>query len=129
MTEQHAETLPDPAALQDMFDRYTALRDTIQGLQAEREQLSEQIKAALDAGLSAESELYRATLKRSRRIEYPLDRFREAFGDAAALEAAVIDRKRAEALAKAGDLDLEQLQQLAEVREVVSLVLVARGDD
>ena len=68
-------------------------------------------------------------LKRSRRVEYPLDRFREVFGDAATLEAASIDKKKAEALAKAGDLDPEQLQALAEVREVVSLVLVQKGSE
>ena len=56
-------------------------------------------------------------------MDYPIDRFREAFGDAAALEVATVDRKKAEALAKAGDLDPEQLRELAVVREVQALVL------
>ena len=115
--------------LHELFDRYTVLRDTIQGLEAERDELGVLIKAALQEGRQAETDLYRAVLKRSRRVEYPLDRFREVFGDAATLEAASIDKKKAEALAKAGDLDPEQLQALAEVREVVSLVLVQKGSE
>ncbi len=115
--------------LHELFDRYTVLRDTIQGLEAERDELGALIKAALQEGRQAETDLYRAVLKRSRRVEYPLDRFREVFGDAATLEAASIDKKKAEALAKAGDLDPEQLQALAEVREVVSLVLVQKGSE
>ncbi|WP_425146391.1 hypothetical protein [Deinococcus sp.] len=121
--------LPDPAQLAELFERYTVLRDTIQGLEAEREALGLVIKAALLAGVSVEGELYRAVLKRSRRIEYPLARFREVFGDAAALEVASIDKKKAEALAKAGDLDSDRLRELAEVKEIISLVLVGRGED
>ncbi len=114
--------------LNELFDRYATLRDTIQGLEAEREELGAVIKAALLAGQSAETDIYRATLKRSRRLEYPLARFREVFGDAAALEVASIDKKKAEALAKAGDLDGDALANLAEVKEVVSLVLVQKGN-
>jgi hypothetical protein len=118
---------PDaPPELHELFDRYTVLRDTIQGLEAEREELGAVIKAALLNGETAETDLYRAVLKRSKRVEYPLARFREVFGDAAALEVASIDKRRAEALARAGDLDMEQLQALAEVKEVVSLVLVQK---
>ena len=123
---------PDPLQrgpqqdLHDLFDRYATLRDTIQGLEAEREELGAVIKAALLAGQTAESDIYRAVLKRSRRVEYPLSRFREVFGDAAALEVASIDKRRAEALAKAGDIDMQQLQALAESKEVVSLVLVQK---
>lgn len=109
--------------LNDLFDRYATLRDTIQGLEAEREELGAVLKAALQAGQSAESDIYRAVLKRSKRVEYPIARFREVFGDAAALEVASIDKRRAEALARSGDLDMEQLQALAESKEVVSLVL------
>src|SRR4051794_39295442 len=109
-------TTDDPQTdLHELFDRYTVLRDTIQGLEAERDELGAVIKAALQEGRQAETDLYRAVLKRSRRVEYPLARFREVFGDAAALEAASIDKKKAEALAKAGDLDPDQLQALAEV--------------
>jgi hypothetical protein len=115
--------------LDGLFDRYTVLRDTIQGLEAERDELGALIKAALQEGQQAETDLYRAVLKRSRRVEYPVSRFREVFGDAATLEVASVDKKKAEALAKAGDLDAEQLQALAEVREVVSLVLVQKGSE
>ena len=117
----------EPPDLHELFDRYTVLRDTIQGLEAEREELGAVIKAALLDGQSAETDIYRAALKRSRRLEYPISRFREVFGDVATLEVASIDKKKAEALAKAGDLDPEQLQALAEVKEVVSLVLVQKG--
>lgn len=117
----------EPPSLHELFDRYTVLRDTIQGLEAEREELGAVIKAALLDGQSAETDIYRAALKRSRRLEYPISRFREVFGDVATLEVASIDKKKAEALAKAGDLDPEQLQALAEVKEVVSLVLMQKG--
>ena len=119
---------PESPDLNELFDRYTTLRDTIQGLEAEREELGAVIKAALLAGQSAETDLYRAVLKRSRRLEYPVSRFREVFGDAATLEVASIDKKRAEALAKAGDLDGDALANLAEVKEVVSLVLTQKGN-
>ena len=119
---------PDPAELAELFDRYATLRDTIQGLEAEREALGALVKAALLAGEHPENDLYRASLKRSRRIEYPLARFREVFGDAAALEVASIDKKKAEALARSGDLDPDQLRELAEVKEIVSLILVQKGE-
>lgn len=106
-----------------LLERYAMLRDTLLGLEVERDELAAQIKAALLSGAQAETELYRATLKVSRRVEYPIDRFRETFGDAAALEVATVDRKKAETLAKAGDLDAEQLRGLAVVREVQALVL------
>ena len=121
-------TPPDPAELPELFDRYTVLRDTIQGLEAEREVLGATIKAALLAGEQPENDLYRAVLKRSKRVEYPISRFREVFGDAAALEVASIDKKKAEALARSGDLDGERLSELAEVKEVVSLVLLPKGE-
>jgi hypothetical protein len=112
--------------LDELLERYATLRDTMQGLELERDELAAQIKAALAAGAHAETDLYRAELKVSRRIEYPLDRFRDVFGDAAALEAATIDRRRAEALAKSGDLDPERLRELAVVRETQALVLVPK---
>ena len=109
--------------LTELLERYATLRDTILGLEAERDELGAQIKAALLDGEHAETDLYRATLKASRRVEYPLDRFREVFGDAAALEVASIDRRRADALVKAGDLDGERLRDLAVVKETQALVL------
>lgn len=116
----------DAPGLSDLLERYAMLRDTIQGLEAERDDLGVQIKAALGAGEHAETDLYRAVLKVSRRIEYPLDRFREVFGDAAALEVATVDRKKAEALAQAGDLDGDRLRDLAVVKETQALVLQSK---
>lgn len=106
-----------------LLERYAMLRDTLMGLEAERDELAARIKGALLSGAEAETELYRATLKVSRRVDYPMDRFREIFGDAAALEVASVDRKKADALAKAGDLDAEQLRELAVIKEVQALVL------
>lgn len=114
---------PEDLTLSELLERYATLRDTILGLEAERDELGAQVKAALLGGGQAETDLYRATLKVSRRIEYPLDRFREVFGDAAALEVATVDRRRAEALAKSGDLDGERLRELAVVKETQALVL------
>ncbi|MCD0157632.1 MULTISPECIES: hypothetical protein [unclassified Deinococcus] len=114
---------PETLTLSELLERYATLRDTILGLEAERDELGARVKAALLDGGQAETDLYRATLKVSRRVEYPLDRFREVFGDAAALEVATIDRRRAEALAKSGDLDGERLRELAVVKETPALVL------
>ena len=122
--QQPPQESPD---LNELLDRYAVLRDTVQGLEAEREELGTVIKAALLAGQRAETDIYRATLKRSRRLEYPVQRFREVFGDAATLEVASVDKKKAEALANAGDLDRDALANLAEVKEVVSLVLTQKG--
>lgn len=115
-----------PPTLADLLERYATLRDTILGLEAEKEELGKELKAALEAGEHAETDLYRATLKVTRRTEYPLERFREVFGDAAALEAANIDKKKAEALAKAGDLDGGQLKEIAQVKEIQALVLIPK---
>ncbi|RJF72918.1 MULTISPECIES: hypothetical protein [Deinococcus] len=115
-----------PPTLEELLERYATLRDTIQGLETEKEELGRHIKAALEGGGHAETELYRAVLKVSRRVEYPLERFREVFGDVAALEVASIDKKKAEALAQAGDLDAELLKELAQVRETQALVLLPK---
>lgn len=109
--------------LEELLERYAMLRDTIQGLETEREALGAQLKAALAGGERAETELYRAVLKVSRRVEYPLERFREAFGDAATLEVATVDRKKAEALAGVGDLDAARLRELGVVKEIQVLTL------
>ena len=112
--------------LDDLLDRYATLRDTLQGLEAERDELSKLLKDALAEGKTPATALYRAELRASRSLEYPLNRFREAFGDAATLEVATIDRKKADALVKAGDLDGEALSNLAVTKErSPSLVLVA----
>ncbi len=118
-----AELSLEELGLQELLERYAMLRDTIQGLETEREALGAQLKAALASGEQAETDLYRAVLKVSRRVEYPLERFREVFGDAATLEVATVDRKKAEALAGAGDLDAGRLRELGVVKEIQVLTL------
>jgi hypothetical protein len=109
----------------ELLDRYAMLRDTLLGLEAEKEALGKALKAALQEGQVAQSALYRAELRTSQTTEYPLDRFRQVFGDAAALEVSTIDRKKADALAQAGDLDGDALASLAVRRDrTPSLVLV-----
>lgn len=115
-----------PPTLPELLERYAMLRDTVQGLEAEKDELGKQIKAALESGEHAETDLYRAVLKVTRRVEYPIDRFREVFGDAATLEVAQIDKKKAEALAGAGDLDGEALRELAQIKEIQALVLLPK---
>ncbi|CAM3892066.1 hypothetical protein [Deinococcus frigens] len=123
MTDTQGDFQAETLTTQELLERYAMLRDTIQGLEAEREVLGAQLKAALAGGERAETDLYRAVLRVSRRIEYPLDRFREVFGDAAALEVATVDRKKADALAGAGDLDPDRLHELGVVREIQVLTL------
>lgn len=123
MTDPQTPDALEDVTLTELLERYAMLRDTILGLETEKEELAARIKAALQAGKRAETDLYRATLKVSRRLDYPLERFREVFGDAAALEVATIDRRRADALARAGDLDGARLREIAEVKETQALVL------
>ncbi|MFN4253280.1 hypothetical protein [Deinococcus sp.] len=118
MTQPHVpSTLKEPdmtnAHLTDLLDRYATLRDTILGLEAERDQLGAELKAALLDGETVQTDLYRAELRTSTTVEYPLDHFRACFGDAATLEVATIDRKKADRLATAGDLNAETLANLA----------------
>lgn len=82
-----------------------------------REELGLLLKTALLSRRSAETTLYRAALKRSRVIEYPIDRSRETFSDAAALEVSTINKKLADASVESGDLDATQLAALAITRE------------
>ena len=116
-------------SLNEVLERYATLRDTITSLNDEKERLGEVIKAALTRGEKPESELYTAEFKIQRRVEYPIERFREVFGDTATLEVASIDKKKAEALAQAGDLDADKLRAIAQVRPVQALVLIAKGRD
>lgn len=114
--------------LNELLDRYATLRDTIQGLEAERDELGKELKAALEQGETLECSLYRAELRRSRSTEYPVDRFRDVFGDAATLEVAQIDRKKVESLVKAGELDGQKARDLAIMTErTPSLILVPKA--
>lgn len=129
MTSQLPEFETDTLSLDEVLERYATLRDTIISLTDEKERLGEVIKEALSRGEKPQSELYSAEIKVQRRMEYPIDRFREVFGDAAALEVANIDKKKADALAQAGDLDGEKLRALAQVRTIQALVLRAKNQN
>ncbi len=118
MPTPQTPTSPVTAAeLDAALERYALLRDSKLSIEEEMDALCTTIKRGIADGHAPKSELYRAELRASRTVDYPLDRFREVFGDAATLEACCIDRKKADALAKAGDLDGEQLKALATYRE------------
>lgn len=91
--------------LTELLDRYATLRDTIQGLDAERRTLADTIKAALQDGHTAQTDLYRAELRPAYTDDYPMPLYRDTFGDAAALEVSTIDPRRVRALIQAGELD------------------------
>lgn len=121
------EPLPFPRAdieLAAKLERFAMLRDTIQGLEIEKAELGAEIKAALVQGARAECELYRARLQTSRKVTYPVDRFREVYGDAATLEVSQIVNKRVRELVEAGDLDGQHLAAIGEVEERHALYLV-----
>lgn len=112
--------------LTEALSKYTTLRDTIQSLKHEQDELGKQIKEALAKGTEIETDIHIAKLRTSKRLSYPIEQFRESFGDSVTLEVASIDRKKADALAKSGDLDSVDLAKIAEVTETVSLVLVPK---
>lgn len=112
--------------LTEALSKYTTLRDTIQSLKHEQDELGKQIKEALAQGAEVETDIHVAKLRTSKRLSYPIEQFRETFGDLTALEVASIDRKKADALAKSGDLNVSDLAKIAEVTEAVSLVLVPK---
>lgn len=115
--------------LAEKLERYAMLRDTIEGLQAEKDELGVEIKGAMLAGALPECELYRARLQTTRTPMYPVDRFREVYGDAATFEAARIDNKRVKELVKAGDLDGAPLEQMAVMVERHALYLVSKTQE
>lgn len=112
--------------LNTLLEEYATLRDTIMGLEETKEQLAKQIKEAMQAGATPETDLYRAVLKVTRRVEYPTERFREVFGDELTLQAAHIDRKKAEALATEGKISSQHLGDIAQIREIHALHLVSK---
>lgn len=122
-------TFPDHAdlTLDEKLERFAMLRDTISGLEEEKAALSNDIKAAMLDGHQPEPELYRARLQTTRKVSYPLDQFRDLYGDAAAFEVAVIDSKKVKALIDAGDLAAEDLERIGEVREQHALCLTAKA--
>lgn len=114
----------DTLSVQEKLERFAMLRDTIAGLEAEKNALRDDIKAAMLDGSQPESELYR--LQTTQKVSYSVDGFRDLYGDAAALEVAIIDPKRVKELLEAGDLDPDGLEAIVEVREQHALVLVAK---
>lgn len=110
--------------LDEKLERFAVLRDTIEGLRAEKDALGEEIKAAMLKGAKPECDLYRADLRTTRTPLYPVDRFREVYGDAATFEAAQIDNKKVKELVKSGDLDGTPLESIAVMQERHALYLV-----
>lgn len=115
--------------LDEKLERYAMLRDTIEGLQAEKDALGVEIKGAMLSGARPECELYRARLQTTRTPTYPVDRFREVYGDAATFEAARIDNRRVKELVKAGDLDGAPLEDIALMTDRHALYLVSKTQE
>ncbi|MFC3860339.1 hypothetical protein ACFOPQ_06120 [Deinococcus antarcticus] len=80
--------------LDEKLERFAVLRDTIEGLRAEKDELGEEIMAAMLQGTTPECDPYCADLRTIRTPLYPIDRFREVYGDAAIFEVALIDNKK-----------------------------------
>ncbi|WP_221091563.1 hypothetical protein [Deinococcus aquaedulcis] len=122
-------TFPDHAdlTLDEKLERFAMLRDTISGLEEEKTALSNDIKAAMLDGHTPETDLYRARLQTTRKVTYPLDQFRDFYGDAAVFEVAVIDTNKVKALVKSGDLEAEDLERIDEVREQHALCLIPKS--
>lgn len=112
--------------LEEKLERFATLRDTITGLEEEKRALGDGIKAAMLRGDRPETDLYAARLQITRKVTYPLDQFRDLYGDAAAFEVAAIDTKKVKALVEAGDLDTEGLERIGEVHEQYALCLTAK---
>lgn len=115
--------------LDEKLERYALLRDTIEGLQAEKDALGVEIKGAMLSGAQPECELYRARLQTTRTPTYPVDRFREVYGDAVTFEAARIDNRRVKELVKAGDLDGAPLENIAVMIERRALYLISKTQE
>lgn len=114
--------------LDEKLEGYAVLRDTIEGLNAEKDALGEDIKAEMLKGARPECDLYWASLRTIQPPVYPVDRFREVYGDAAVFEVAEIDNVRVKALFKSGDLDGEALKGIALMQERHALYLEAKGE-
>lgn len=115
--------------LDEKLERFAVLRDTMEGLRAEKDALGEEIKAEMLKGARPECELYRATLRTQRTPLYPVDRFRAVYGDAATFEVAKIDNTRVKELVKAGDLDDAALKDIAVMQERHALYLESKTKD
>ncbi|MDK2014470.1 MULTISPECIES: hypothetical protein [unclassified Deinococcus] len=113
----------DDLTLDEKLERFAMLRDTITGLEEEKKALGDDLKAAM---LRGDRPLYAARLQVTQKVTYPLDQFRDLYGDAAAFEVAAIDPKKVKALVKAGDLDVEGLERIGGVREQYALCLKAK---
>ena len=61
----------------ERLERFAMLRETISGLEAEKEELGAEIKAAMLEGARPETDLHRASLQSTRKVTSPVDRFRE----------------------------------------------------
>lgn len=124
-------TFPDhiELTLDEKLERFAMLRDTIAGLEAEKTVLGDDIKDAMLQGQTPETDLYRARLQITRKVNYPVDRFRDLCGDAATFEVATIDPKKVKILIEAGDIDAKSLDGICEIREQRALCLMVKERD
>ena len=121
--------MTDTMTLDEKLERFAVLRDTIQGLEAEKDELGREIKEAMLAGAKPECDLYRARLQPFVSETYTVERFREVYGDAAAFEVAVINTRKVKELVKSGDLDGKPLSEIVEVSTRHALYLVPKTKD
>ncbi|WP_135230466.1 hypothetical protein [Deinococcus fonticola] len=121
--------MTDQMTLDEKLERFSVLRDTIEGLRAEKDALGEEIKEAMLKGAKPECDLYRADLRATRTALYPVDRFRETYGDAATFEVSKVDNKRVKELVSAGDLDGEKLKDIVTYQVRHALYLVAKTQE
>lgn len=103
--------MPD-TALTNLFGCYATLRGITLSLEDEKDKIGKNQTLALNDRRTEGTALYRTELRTHCTTEYPLDRLREVFVDAASLEVSTIDRKEDDAPAQANDLDAQVLQAL-----------------
>jgi len=97
-------------ALEAVFSRFIALRDTIQGLEAEKNELAEYIKEHVLAGDTAVVMDMKPVVVPNRKRVIPFDVFRETFGEELAATCATIDVKAADALVTRGEVSADALK-------------------
>ena len=124
----HANTLSPSeraernATLQEKVSEYITLKHTIEALTSQKDELSDYIKAHLDAGDQASAIIdtpdgpvtMRPVLRVNKKRVITFSAFVTRFGEDAARRAATIDLKAADALAKKGEIDPADLKDITE---------------
>lgn len=117
--------LPSETELAQLFDRYLALRETINEMSQTREILAADIKRLIGLGATFDNGDERAEVRHPNGVEYPAEAFAREFGDAALRQVARVPRAQAEALARQGRISPEKLARIAvHVKRSPSLVIV-----